>query len=55
MLLSSMYHVLYFAYITLPISHELSKVAANILEASHKLPQLTLPKSGILGLKFRSI
>lgn len=49
------YHTLYFAYITLPISHELSKMAANILEALHKLSQLTISNSGIIGLKFKSI
>lgn len=50
-----MYHALYFAYITLPICHDIYEVAANILEALHKLAQLPLPKSGIPGLEFRSI
>lgn len=50
-----MYHALYFTYITLPISHGIYEVAANILGALHKLAQLPLPQSGILGLEFRSI
>lgn len=41
--------IYYFTYFSL------INVAANILEALHKLSQLILPKSGILGFKFRSI
>lgn len=46
----------YILYVyTLPISHDFSRVAANILEALHKFPQLTRPKSAVLRLEFSSI